>query len=70
MGHSKVESVVTLEAELGDRISCTKHSNTSVGAAGRGYPTPAQRDDKVQVRVTESILEERKMEYLIYQIDK
>ena len=58
---------MSLGAELGDRIACIKRSSTSAGTAGLGYPAPTRHDDKVQVRVTRSILGGKEVPYLPHQ---
>ena len=70
MDRGKAGFVVILEAEFRDRVPRVELSNTSDGAVGRGYPMPTRHDDKVQVRVTESIPDEVEMEYLIYYINE
>ena len=61
IGHNKAGSVVILEAELGDHISGTKHSDTPAGAETQGCQGPTQHDE-IQCLVTESIPERRKSE--------
>ena len=63
IGHREVESAVILGAGLGGRISCTKRSSTSVGAAPLDYPTSTQHD-KVQLRVILLIRESGEVPYL------
>ena len=68
-GHSKAGVAEILEEDLGDRISCTKRSDTSVGAVPLVYPASAQHDE-VRLQVSRFILLRRVEKYLIYHIDK
>ena len=70
MDRDKAGFAVVLEVEFRDRIPRVELSNTSAGAAGRGYPIPTQHDDKVRVRVTESTPDEVEMECLINHINE
>ena len=72
LGHSKVELLVTAEAGLGDRKSCTQRANTSCESVARGYPTPNRQSAEVGVGVNLLILWRRESAEtcLVFHINK